>query len=197
MGVPYTTTLTATGGLPPYFWSYGVNTGSPFLQEPEGLTLSTGGVLSGTPIQYDAPNVYDNFNVVVTDSEDPPVKVTRTLAVSVQSTLQMLTTSLPIGQVGTSIQIPLMATGGIPPYIWHAQAGVDPNIIGLYLNDGNVIVEDPLQPVNTTATIYLADSESTSRCQANHCAADFPACGISHHDDTFNVKHVLREPARA
>ncbi len=159
VGVPYTTSLTATGGMPPYFWSYGVNTGQ-FLQEPQGLTLSTGGVLSGTPIQWNPPNTYDNFIVTVTDSEDPPVKVTRTLALSVQSTLQMLTTSLPIGQVGTSIQTPLMATGGIPPYTWHAQStGPDPNTIGFYLNDGNVIVEDPLQPANTTVIITVQDSE--------------------------------------
>src|SRR5204863_462964 len=136
---------------------------SPFLQEPQGLTLSTGGLLSGTPIQYTPPNVYDNFNVVVTDSEDPPVKVTRTLALSVQSTLQLLTTSLPIGQVGTSIQTPLMATGGIPPYKWEVlPIGVEGDIIGLYLNDGTVVVENPLQPANTTVTIFLRDSEKQS-----------------------------------
>ncbi len=130
------------------------------MQEPQGFTLSTDGVLSGTPIQWNPPNVYDNFNVTVTDSEDPPVKVTRTLALSVQSTLQILTISLPIGQVGTTIQTALTATGGIPPYTWRVQSvGVDPNIIGLYLNDGNVVVEDPLQPANTSVVIYLHDSE--------------------------------------
>jgi hypothetical protein len=88
------------------------------------------------------------------------VKVTRTLALSVQSTLQILTTSLPIGQIGSITQTPLMATGGIPPYIWRANSpGFDPNVIGIFLEDGNVIVEDPTQPVNGTAVIHLTDSE--------------------------------------
>ena len=42
----YTTTLTASGGQPPYTWSLAPS--SP--QLPAGLTLSTGGVLSGTPV---------------------------------------------------------------------------------------------------------------------------------------------------
>jgi uncharacterized repeat protein (TIGR03803 family) len=159
VGVPYSTSLTATGGVPPYSWSFGDNTG-PVLQQPQGLTLSLAGVLSGTPIQWNPTGIYDNFLVTVTDSEDPPVKVTRTLSLSVQSTLQMLTTSLPIGQVGTHNETPLMATGGIPPYVWTVRTnGPDPNTIGLFLNDGNIVVEDPLQPVNTTVTISLTDSE--------------------------------------
>ena len=47
------------------------------------------------------------------------------------------------------------------PYKWQVVvAGADPNAIGVYLNGGYVVVESPLQPINTTATIYLSDSET-------------------------------------
>src|SRR6202042_1601723 len=42
-GAAYSQTLAATGGVPPYIWS--VSAGAP----PPGLSLSSAGVLSGTP----------------------------------------------------------------------------------------------------------------------------------------------------
>ena len=55
---PYTVTFTATGGIAPYVWS--VATGSTL---PAGLTLTAGGVLSGTPTTAGAYN----FSITVTD----------------------------------------------------------------------------------------------------------------------------------
>ncbi|HTO45284.1 MAG TPA: putative Ig domain-containing protein [Burkholderiales bacterium] len=43
VGVPYSFTLTATGGTPPYAWS--LASGS----LPAGLSLSASGLISGTP----------------------------------------------------------------------------------------------------------------------------------------------------
>ncbi len=43
-GVPYTYTFLATGGTPPYLW--GIISGS----LPSGLSLSTSGVITGTPV---------------------------------------------------------------------------------------------------------------------------------------------------
>src|ERR1700761_608150 len=58
---PDSQTLTATGGTPSY--TYSVSTGS----LPAGLTLSTGGVISGTPTQAGT----FAFSVNVTDSATP------------------------------------------------------------------------------------------------------------------------------
>jgi hypothetical protein len=57
VGVPYSATLTATGGIPPYTWT--VISGS----LPPGLSLSSAGVISGTPT---TAGTY-NFTVQVID----------------------------------------------------------------------------------------------------------------------------------
>lgn len=57
-GQTYTATFAATGGIPPYVWS--VATGSTL---PTGLTLSSGGVLSGTPTTAGSYS----FSITVTD----------------------------------------------------------------------------------------------------------------------------------
>jgi hypothetical protein len=59
-GTPYSETLVATGGATPYSWAM---RGSPAL--PPGLSLSSDGVISGTPT---TPGVYC-FNVRVTDDD--------------------------------------------------------------------------------------------------------------------------------
>jgi len=58
VGVAYSVTFVATGGTLPYVWS--VVAGA----LPAGLTLSSGGVLSGTPTTVGTPS----FTVAVTDS---------------------------------------------------------------------------------------------------------------------------------
>lgn len=58
VGVPYTYSYTASGGEPPYTFAL---TGS----LPAGLSLSTDGVISGTPLSGAAPS---SFTVTVTDA---------------------------------------------------------------------------------------------------------------------------------
>jgi large repetitive protein len=62
LGVPYTQTLVATGGLSPY--KYTLTAGA----LPPGLTLSIGGTISGTPTAVGA----SSFTVTVTDTETKP-----------------------------------------------------------------------------------------------------------------------------
>jgi putative Ig domain-containing protein len=57
-GLPYNQSLTVSGGTPPYVWS--VVSGAP----PSGITLSSAGMLSGTPSQSGTVT----FTVMATDS---------------------------------------------------------------------------------------------------------------------------------
>jgi hypothetical protein len=67
LGVPYSQTLTATGGITPY--TYSITAGS----LPAGLSMSSAGVISGTPTAVGA----SSFTVTVTDSE--PTRQTASL----------------------------------------------------------------------------------------------------------------------
>jgi hypothetical protein len=69
-GVPYTATLTATGGTPPYMWSA---TGL-----PTGLSVDPAtGVISGTPAAGTSAGSPYSVGVTVTDSDSPPRRLAR------------------------------------------------------------------------------------------------------------------------
>ncbi len=74
VGTPYSATLTAAGGTPPYTWSIG--SGS----LPPGLSLTPGGVISGTP---SAQGTF-SFSVALTDSTTPsPQRADQALSIAV------------------------------------------------------------------------------------------------------------------
>lgn len=96
-------TLAAVGGTAPYTWS--VVAGSP----PAGLTLSSLGVLSGTPTSLGTVM----FSVVATDINgvaSDPKQLSITIASS--TALTILNVILPAGTVGSSYSQPIFVTGG-------------------------------------------------------------------------------------
>lgn len=66
VGVPYSATLSATGGTPPYSWSWSASNipGSAASSLPPGLTLNAAGVISGTP------TVAGTYNAVLVSASD-------------------------------------------------------------------------------------------------------------------------------
>ena len=104
-GVYYSQTLQASGGQTPYTWSLNGNT-------PFSLTMSTNGVLSGTP-SYGGTNT---FTVFVTDHNGTQVFTNLTLVVVGQ--LQINTVTLPWGTNTLFYSQQLQASGGTPPYTW-------------------------------------------------------------------------------
>lgn len=74
VGTAYSYTFAAAGGTTPYTWT--VATGSTL---PPPLTLSSGGVLSGTPTSA----VTSSFGITVTDSENPQVSNTVTFSLTI------------------------------------------------------------------------------------------------------------------
>jgi len=75
VGKSYSTTLAASGGISPYTWS---NTSGSL---PAGLTLSTGGVISGTPTATGT----STFTVQVTDTLSATATATFSLKITSQA----------------------------------------------------------------------------------------------------------------
>ncbi len=73
VGVPYTASLSATGGVPPYTWS--ITSGT----LPAGLTLQSSGFISGTPTNQES----QTFTVQVSDSESPPATASAPLTLTI------------------------------------------------------------------------------------------------------------------
>jgi len=116
-------TLAVTGGVTPYSWA--VTPGS----LPAGLSLSTAGVITGTPTAY---GTFD-FTVTVTDAESPAMTASKPLSITIKpAPLAITTTSLPAATGGAAYSATLAATGGVTPYAWSVTAGSLPP--GLTLN---------------------------------------------------------------
>jgi hypothetical protein len=152
LNYPYSMTLGASGGVPPYAWS--VTLGS----LPPGLNLdSTHGMISGTPTIADTYG----FTLQVADSQTPPATASAPLSITVNATLTQLTvvtTSLPPGTQNTGYSAMLAATGGLTPYTWSVTAGSLP--VGLHLNvSTGAITGTPSGAGISNFTVQVADSQ--------------------------------------
>lgn len=139
VGVAYSQTLAATGGILPYTWS--VSNGA----LPPGLTLSAGGTLSGTPTQAGSYT----FTVTVNAIASMPLTLTMNPA-----PLAITTASpLPNGTAGTAYSQTLAATGGVLPYTWAVTAGALP--AGLTLTTAGLLSGTPTQGGSYTFTVTV------------------------------------------
>jgi hypothetical protein len=152
VGVAYSQPFSASGGKSPYTWSIvSGNTG--------GLTLdSTTGTLRGTPQN---PGTF-TFAVQVADS----LGATSSGSFSVVVNPPVLTISvgaaLPAGTVGTPYnqQVPVVATGGIPPYQWTLSGGAVP---GLTFDGGALTLSGTPTAAGTfTLTVQVTDANRAS-----------------------------------
>jgi large repetitive protein len=114
-------TLAASGGETPYtFTATGL---------PAGLTLSSGGVLSGQP------TASGSFQVSFTGTDAHGFTGTSsTYTIVIEPPVALSTTTLPVGTVGQSYSGTVTATGGITPYTYSLNSGALP--AGLTLNAG-------------------------------------------------------------
>ena len=148
VGTAYSQSLAATGGTPGYTWT--LDAGS----LPAGLSLSSGGAITGTPTSA-GPST---FTVRVTDSLSQTDTQELTIAVAPPPVPTVATASLPGGQVGTSYSQSLAATGGTPPYGWTLDVGSLP--AGLALSSGGAITGTPTSAGPSTFTVRVTDSLS-------------------------------------
>lgn len=157
-GIYYSQTLQASGGQSPYYWSIPNYSANP----PANLTLSSNGLLSGTP----ATNGAFYFYARVTDSASNTAdsSVLELVVVSPgQQPLQITTVSLPNGAVGAPYSALLGVTGGQEPYhCWslaEGSAGLPP---GLSLSCGGLISGTPTNGGSFNFIVEATDADATA-----------------------------------
>ena len=116
LNVPYKQLLIASGGLTPYTWT--ISSGS----LPPGITVTTDGVVSGTPVTDPSCPSYPctyNFTVKVTDSQTPtPAYQTTPLSIVINQDLSLAPASLPVGTANVPYNGTFSASNGVPPYTY-------------------------------------------------------------------------------
>ena len=143
-GVPITpVTLTASGGVgPPYtFTATGL---------PAGLSISTGGTISGTP------TVSGTFSYTVTITDSAGNTGTINCSVTVAPPISVTCSATNTGEVGVPFNSgPITVTGGVPPYTFSIGSGTLP--AGLTLNTSTGAVTGT-PTASGTFTIKVTDS---------------------------------------
>ncbi len=186
----YTATLAATGGVTPYTWT--VDSGS----LPAGLTLSAGGVISGTPTALGT----SSFTVKVTDSQATPATATKalTLAVNNPTPLTITTTSLPNAFINNLYAATIHASGGVTPYVFTLINGttLPP---GLRMSASGVISGVTNTLGTTQFTVQVTDSEPTPQTATRHVEYYCPKYRSAGHYYNLcarrdNQRRLLRNP---
>jgi hypothetical protein len=147
------TTISASGGLPPYTWTA---TGL-----PSGLSIAIAtGVISGTPTA-DAGSPYSVI-VTVTDSTGKTANMSYTLAVEASPVTITGPASLPPGVVGAAyLPTTITAGGGLPSYTWTA-TGL-PTGLGIGINSGTISGTPAANTVGAySVTVTVTDSASNT-----------------------------------
>jgi hypothetical protein len=151
-GRAYAAQLVATGGDGVYSWT--VEHGP----LPTGVTLTTGGALTGTP----AAGGEFTFTAQVTDGAQRVA--TRSLSLTVERAPTIQTGSLPPGEVGEPYTAQLVATGGTGAYTWTVTDGTLP--AGLTLSAGGVVAGTPPTVGSSTFTVQVTDEAAATHSRA-------------------------------
>jgi hypothetical protein len=124
VGNAYSTTLSASGGSGTKSWT--ITAGS----LPAGLSLSSGGVLSGTPT---APGT-SSFTAKVSAGS---ASSQRQFSLGVAAGLEIAAPATQVAEVRVPLKVELNATGGSAPYRWELTQGVLPVNVGFIGDQGN------------------------------------------------------------
>lgn len=79
--------------------------------------------------------------------------------------LAITTTALPNGTIGVAYNQTLVASGGVPGYVWSLNGGSNPLPAGLTLNPAGVISGTPTTDGTTTITIKVTDSTGGTKTE--------------------------------
>ncbi|MEK6301846.1 MAG: putative Ig domain-containing protein [Acidobacteriota bacterium] len=152
VGQDYSQTLNAEGGDPPY--RFEITSG----RLPEGLRLSSTGVVSGKPT---APGEVE-FDLRVADQSGQSVAKSLSIDVDPPPQFTILSPSLlPVAAVGVPYRLEFKATAGAPPYEWikkkkKKKFGVLPD--GLTLSKDGVLSGTPTTQGTFNFTLRAFDA---------------------------------------
>ncbi|HSB11906.1 MAG TPA: putative Ig domain-containing protein [Blastocatellia bacterium] len=133
IGVPYRYEFKATAGTAPYSWAKKKKK-KKFGTLPDGLSLTSDGILSGTP------TVQATFNFTVRVEDAVGRLATKPLTLEVgppPPPLSIRTDFLPQAPQGLPYRGRLEASGGVGPYNWNIDAGALPDGLSVS-SDGEV-----------------------------------------------------------
>jgi len=167
VGAPYSQPLAAIGGTPPYTWSLASLPGT----LPPGLSLGTGGVLSG------APSAAGTFTFVVQAMDSTPTGANAasqsfSLEVVTQA-LAIQTSSLPGATRGMAYSTSLQAQGGTPPYDWSVISGDLP--AGVSLSSGGILNGTPVASGSFNFSVQVTDASSPALSDTRSLSLDVAA----------------------
>lgn len=141
------TSLAVVGGKAPIAWS--ISNGN----LPAGVTLSSAGVISGTPT---ASGAY-SFTARAADSNGR--SATKPMNGTVHQEMAIAAVTVPDGYAGSALaNVQLSASGGKAPYIWAVQSGTLP--AGITLSATGLLSGTPTTAGTSTFTIEVADANS-------------------------------------
>lgn len=143
VGAPYSAQLGASGGTAPLTWARTVGT------LPVGMTLSTAGLLSGTPTAA----ATSTFTVSATDAAG--LTDTQVLVMTVAVPFTITTSTLPQGKVDVSYAAQLATSGGTAPVTYDLTLGGLPS--GLSLDTSGAIYGYPTGQGASTFTVRATD----------------------------------------
>jgi len=155
VNVPYSLNLNSTGGTGNQTWTLtsGVL--------PLGLSLSTAGVISGTPTQVNSAG--NTMMLQVQDSGSPSQTASVTITIRIASLLAISTTAgpLPDAIFGVPYSFTFQSNGGISPIAWTLVSGQLP--AGLTLNSNGTLTGTPTATGSFTFTVQAGDGSLPSQ----------------------------------
>lgn len=158
----YSEQLTSTGGTGTVSWSLSSSTPNPILP---GLSLSSGGLLSGSSLSSPAVTNYA-MRFRVQDSAFPADTDEKTLTIttSLPTALNITTPSLPNGVLNQPYDQPLAASGGSGTRTWSFQGGTIPNL-SINSSTGRITGNPTPTGPSFTFTVQVTDALFTATKQ--------------------------------
>lgn len=163
VGVSYTHQLKSTGGIEPIIWTQSGTT-----LDTVGLDLDASGLITGIPVAS------GTFRITVQARDSGPIGAaardedTFTLVVNADSSLSIVTETLPIAYVGVGFDRSIAAAGGSPSYEWRLEGRLPEGLAWDTDPDANElrIIGTPEEVALATVVVSATDREGRHTMKA-------------------------------